>query len=176
MGYLASLFVQVFVVISLLGVTVAAPVSDWAVNVSFQSVSGERGMVIASLIGVVSVMLVMLLSILLCMKSIMDAGSYETRNITIRSRATTSTICVDAPNMDQDTDSLREQEKNSIHVADLSRNSSLPLSTNRLPRYPTTLDFDAKVPLVASPNSIDVILRSGSETHVSDAGNGDPDE
>jgi len=176
MGYSTSFFVQVFVVISLLGVTVAAPVSDWAVNVSLQSVSGERSVVIASLIGLLSVMLIMVLSILLCMKSIMDAGSYETRIVTMHSFATTRTVYVDAPNMDQDTNSLREQDKNGVHVADLSRNSKLPLSTNRLPRYPTTLDFSARVPLVASLSSIDVILRSESETHVSDAGNGDPDE
>jgi len=176
MGYSNSLFVQVLVVISLLGVTVAAPVSDWAVSVSLQSVSGERCVVIASLIGVLSVMLFMVLSILMCMKSIMDAGSYETRIIAIRSRATTSTVYVGAPNMDQDTNSLLEQDKNGVHVADLSGSSKLPLSTNRLPRYPTALDFSARVPLVASPNSIDVILRSESETHVSDAGNGDPEE
>jgi len=166
----STLIQKAFVVATLFEIGMATPVDG---NMTAANPSDERNMMVASLIGVLSVMLVLVFSILLCMIRLMDDECYATRIISIHSRATTSTIYRDATDKDQDTNGLREQDKNSVRVVDLSRNSNLPLSKDRLPRYPTTLDFGARDPLIASPNSIDAITRSEPETHMTDAGNAD---
>lgn len=122
-------------------------------------------------------MLVMVMSIVMCMISIMDAGSYATSTITATSRAVTSAVYVDAANKDQKTKSLTIPDKQDAHVADPPRNNTLPLSERGLLRCPTTLDFDARDPLVAPPDSnIDVIMCSESVARGNDARNADSDE
>jgi len=165
--YSSTLVLKAFCIATLFEIGIAAPVDG---SVTVANPSEERDMVIASLIGVLSVMLVMVMSILLCAMRVMDHESYAARITTIHSRATTSTAYRDATDKDQDTNSLSEQENNGVHVADLSRNSNLPFSKDSLPRHPTTLDFNARDPLIASPNGTDVVMHSESETRVSDAG------
>ena len=55
-----------------------------------------------------------------------------------------------------------------VHVADQSRNS-LPLFDSGLPRSRTTLDFDTRDPLVASPDDTVAIMPFMSEMPREDA-------
>jgi len=110
------------------------------------------------------------------MTTIMDTRPCVTRTITAPLRAVVGVAYIEAANEDQDIKNVTTSGDNGLHVADLSRNTTLPLSDNGLSRYRTTLDFDARDPLVASPHSVDVITRFESETRKYDAYHADSDD